>query len=291
MEFYFNENYLIKSEIDRIESLKEIKDIYDILAKNNSQVHIKDNFDYGKIAEPKYSIAYGLFKRFKIISCEDCEILESTEIKPYIDNLKFVELVSLCLKNSNDKVFSNSNENEAVADIYEAHNLKITNLIGINSVKDYLMLNPTPKSMREVFERVSNQFQHIKFSNDAYKTADARWELYSKFGLERVFTVFRVLETLVYPFLKGNSTGSNEKDIMYEFKRQTNGIEFSDESSATMRKYAKQRTVTVNGRKLVMSYHVKVADNRIYFKYDSVDDCIYIGHSGGHLYTINYKGN
>ncbi|WP_298843745.1 hypothetical protein [Clostridium sp.] len=50
-----------------------------------------------------------------------------------------------------------------------------------------------------------------------------------------------------------------------------------------MKKYSKQRTVSIDGKKLVMSYHIKFSDNRIYFIYNEEDDCIYIGHSGEHL--------
>ena len=50
-----------------------------------------------------------------------------------------------------------------------------------------------------------------------------------------------------------------------------------------MKKYSKQRTVSIDGKKLVMSYHIKFSDNRIYFIYNEEDDCIYIGHGGEHL--------
>lgn len=298
MDFYFNENYLIKSEEHRSINLKEIKEIYDLLEGNNSKIYIKEDFDYSKVAtKTEYIIALSILKKFKILSYENCDILDTNDIYPCIYNDRFIELISLCFNNKNDKIISNSYEDEVIhneyeIDINEEHK-RIINLVGIDKVKKFLMLNPTPQNISEVFERISNQFSHIKFTDISYKTANSRWEIYTQFGLERLVEIFEVLEILVYPFLKGDNIGCTEKDIISEFKKQTNGVEFSRESNATMKNknYAKQRTITINGREIKMSYHIKVSDNRIYFEYDKFNNCIYIGHCGGHLYTVKYKGN
>lgn len=296
MEFYLNENSLMKSEEHRSINLKEIKEIYDFLESNNSKIYIKEDFDYTKVAtKSEYYVALGIFKKFKILSYEACDLVDENEIHPYINNYSFIELISLCFEYENDKIISNSQEDEVIHDEYEVNKndsyRKIYNLVGIDKVRSFLLLNPAPQNMSEVFERIDSQFQHIKFTDIAYKTASSRWEIYTKFGISKLIMIFKVLETLVYPFLKGDSVGYSEINIMSEFKKQTNGVEFSRDSTETMKKYSNQRSVTVNGRKIVMSYHIKVSDNRIYFAYDPSDDYIYIGHSGCHLYTINYKGN
>lgn len=288
MDFYFNENYLVSHLENMVENLKEIKDIYDFAKAKNCRIHIKDNFEYRElVTTPQSGIALGSLKYFSVIETYGYSMLESNQIKPSVDNYYFIELMSLCYKYSNSRVISLTNENEITSTQYtiskDKEPLIVTNVIGKDRLEEYLQFNPVPQSINEVFKKAEVEFRHIKFTDKAYKTANLRSNIYKQVGFSKLLNVFKVLETLIYPFLRGELEGYTQIAIEEEFKRRTNGIEFSNESDKTMKKYGNQRTVFVNGKKLIMSFHIKPNDNRIYFIYDKEDDCIYIGHSGAHL--------
>lgn len=288
MNFYLNENNLI-SDLDNItENIKEIKKIYDLAKAKKCKIYIKDNLEYEKLAtSPQIVGPLGLLKHFSIIETYEYDMLEFNQIEPSLDNYYFIELMSLCYKYSNSRIVSLANEREITDNQYtinrDEKSIIVTNIIGKSKFEEYLQFNPMPQSINEVFDKVEVEFNHIKFTDKAYKTANSRSDIYKQVGFSKLLNIFKVLETLMYPFLKGGLEGFTQASIEEEFKRQTNGIEFSNESDKTMKKYGEQRTVNVNGKKLVMSYHIKTSDNRIYFIYDEEEDCIYIGHSGQHL--------
>lgn len=290
MDFYLNENNLISDKENIVKNLKEIKGFYDLLKAKNYKLYIKDNLDldYTWLSTNKsISTLLVFLKYFSPIKTDGTKIVELHEIEPFIDNYYFIELISLCHRYSNDVILSSTNENEILDLEYKIKVNETTeivkNIIGKSKLEQYLLFNPAPQNINEVFEKAELEFPHIKFTDKAYKTANSREDIYKQFGFIKLLNMFKVLETLIYPFLKGEIRGFSENSIEEEFKNQTNGIEFSHESDATMNKYGKKREVTINGKKLKMSYHVKPSDNRIYFIYHKEDDCIYIGHSGEHL--------
>ncbi|MBX4261285.1 hypothetical protein KTC96_06650 [Clostridium estertheticum] len=288
MDFYLNENNLISDLANILENLKEIKEIYDFAKEKNCKIYIKDNLEYEDLAiSPQIGMALGLLKHCSIIETDGYDMLEINQIQPSIDNYYFIELMSLCYKYNNSRIVSLTNESE-INDIkytisYDNDIRAITNIIGKSKFEVYLQLNPVPQKINEVFKKAELEFEHIKFTDKAYKTANSRSEIYKQVGFSKLLNIFRTLEVLIYPFLKGELKGFTQASIEEEFKRLTNGIEFSNESDKTMKKYGEQRTVIFNGKTLVMSYHIKVSDNRIYFIYNKKDNCIYIGHSGQHL--------
>ena len=288
MNFYLNENQLISDLYNIEENLKEIKKIYDFAKAKNCKIYIKDNLEYKNLAtSPQIVGPLGLLKHFSIIETYEYDMLESNQIEPSLDNYYFIELMSLCYKYSNSRIVSLANEREITGNQYtinsDENSLIVTNIIGKSKFEEYLQFNPMPQSINEVCDKVGVEFKHIKFTDKAYKTANSRSDIYKQFGFSKLLNIFKVLETLIYPFLKGELEGFTQSSIQEEFKRQTKGIEFSNESDKTMKKYEEQRTANFNGKKLVMSYHIKPSDNRIYFIYNEEDDCIYIGHSGEHL--------
>ncbi|WP_234121759.1 hypothetical protein [Clostridium hydrogenum] len=291
MDFYLNENQLVSDFVGIVENLKEIKEIYDLAKARNYNICIKENMDinYEKFYnKPQILMALGLLKHFDIIKADGFELLKFSQISPCIENDYFIELISLCYKNQNNRVFSLSSEREIINFEYSVNVLenvfKIVNIIGKNEFEKYLQFNPVPQSISEVFEKAENEFRHIKFTDKAYKTANPRNDIYKQIGFSKILNVFSVLEKLIYPFFRGTLNGFTQDSIQGEFKKLTYGIEFSNESVKTMKKYGEQRSVTINGRKFVMSYHIKISsDNRIYFIYDKESDYIYIGHSGKHL--------
>lgn len=290
MDFYFNENQLISCLDDISENLKEIKEIYNFAKIKNYEIYIKKNIDidYKKLCnKPQILLALGLLKYLKNIETDECDMLADNQIEPCIDNYYFIELVSLCYEYNNNRIISLSTEREVINPQYRIYKDKkpflISNIIGKNEFEEYSQFNPVPQNISEVFEKAELEFKHIKFTEKAYKTANSRSDIYKQVGFLNLLNVFKVLETLIYPFLKGELEGYNQERIEEEFKKQTKGIEFSNESDKTMNKYGYQRTVSIKGEKLTMRYHIKPNDNRIYFIYHKKDDCIYIGHSGGHL--------
>ncbi len=290
MDFYLNENNLIVDKENIVKNLKEIKGFYDLLKAKNYKLYIKDNLDldYTWLSTNKsISTLLVFLKYLSSIKTDETKIVDPHKIEPTTDNYYFIELISLCYRYYNDMVLSSTNENEIVDSEYKLKINETTqivkNIIGKSKLEEYLLFNPAPQSINEVFEKAEVEFPHLKFTDKSYKTANSREDIYKQFGFMKLLNMFKVLETLIYPFLKGELQGFSEDSIEEEFKKQTNGIGFSHESDVTMNKYGKKREVTVNGKKLKMSYHVKLSDNRMYFIYDKEDDCIYIGHSGEHL--------
>lgn len=291
MNFYLNENYLVKStenEKEFISSLKEIKELYDFLNKKNYKMYIKDNLD---IDYKQFSKNRDIMMNIPFLSkihCinTSCNMLNKADITPEIDNYYFVELVSLCYRDNNELVLSLKNEDEAVNDQYVINKnntqLNIENIIGRLKLQEYCQHNPAPQSASEVFERAENEFSHIKFTKIAFDSVKLREDILKQFGFNNLFDIFKAVEEIIYPFYNGNS-GTTIKEIFNVFKEKT-GLECSDESDATMNKYGSQREATIKGEKVKMRYHIKIKnDVRIYFKYSEEDDCIYIGHSGKHL--------
>ena len=297
MDFYLNENNLISDKENIISNLKEIKEFYDLLKLKNYKLYIKDNLDlnYKELCNSSEKSSALLFlKNLEHIKTYGINWLEQHQIEPIIkDNCYFIELMSLCHRYSNNLIVSSTREKEVIHSKYKINDGEIIktieNVIGKNKLREYLIANPAPQSITEVFEKVEKEFPHIKFTDKAYKTAVSRENIYKQFGFLRLLNIFEVIETLIYPFLKQELEGFTEDSIKKEFKDKTNGIEFSQESDTTMNKYGKQRDVTINGTKIRMSYHIKPSDNRIYFTYDKKDDCIYIGHSGKHLDIVSVK--
>ncbi|NMM62827.1 hypothetical protein HBE96_08965 [Clostridium sp. P21] len=294
MDFYLNENHLIVDKENIVENLKEIKQFYDLLKAKNYKLCIKDNLDldYKNLNTNKsISILLAFLKYLNSIETYGVNTVESDKIDPFIDNYYFIELISLCHKYNNNVMLSSANENEIIHPEYKINiNEKeeiVKNILGKSKLEEYLIFNPAPKNIDEVFQKAESEFSHIKFTDKAYKTANSREDIYKQYGFTKLLNVFKILEQLIYPFLKGELQGFSEDSIEVEFKKQTNGVEFSHESDSTMNKYGKKREVTVKGRKLKMDYHIKLSDNRIYFIYDKKDDCIYIGHSGEHLQTAD----
>jgi hypothetical protein len=290
MDFYLNENNLIVDKENIVKNLKEIKGFYDLLKAKNYKLYIKDNLDldYTWLSTNKsISTLLVFLKYLSSIKTDETKIVDPHKIEPATDNYYFIELISLCYRYYNDMVLSSTNENEIIDSEYKLKINETTqivkNIIGKSKLEEYLLFNPAPQSINEVFEKAELEFPHLKFTDKSYKTANSREDIYKQFGFMKLLNMFKVLETLIYPFLKGELQGFSEDSIEEEFKKQTNGIGFSHESDVTMNKYGKKREVTVNGKKLKMSYHVKLSDNRMYFIYDKEDDCIYIGHSGEHL--------
>lgn len=294
MNFYLNENYLVKStesENEFITSLKEIKELYDFLNRKNYKMYIKDNLD---IDYKQFSQNRNIMMNISFLSKIDCvntsnpsyNMLNKTDITPEIDNYYFVELVSLCYRDNNELVLSLKNEDEAVNNQYVINKnnteLNVENIIGKLKLEEYCQYNPAPQSASEVFERAANEFSHIRFTRRAFDSVQSRESILKQFGFNNLFDIFKALEEIIYPFYNGNS-GTTIKEIFNVFKEKT-GLECSDESDATMNKYGSKREVTINGEKVRMRYHIKIKnDVRIYFKYIEEDDCIYIGHSGEHL--------
>ncbi|WP_242859819.1 hypothetical protein [Clostridium drakei] len=290
MDFYLNENNLIIDKENVAENLKEIKQFYDLLKVKNYKLCIKDNLDldYKNFnGDKSISTLLVFLKYLDPIETYGVNTIECDKVDPFIDNYYFIELISLCHKYDNNIVLSSANEYEIINSEYKVNINKKTeivkNIIGKSKLEEYLIFNPAPKNINEVFKKAELEFPHIKFTDKAYKTANSREDIYKQYGFTKLLNIFKVLEKLVYPFLKGKLQGFFEDSIEEEFKKQTNGIEFSHESDSTMNKYGKKREVTINGKKVKMSYHIKLGDNRIYFIYNKEDDCIYIGHSGEHL--------
>lgn len=293
MDFYLNENNLISDKENIISNLKEIKEFYDLLKFKNYKLYIKDNLDYKELFKNgQIGMVLPFLKNLEYIQTEGTNWIEQHQIEPIIkDNCYFIELMSLCHRYDNNLIVSLSREKEVIHSEYNINvedNIQVVeNIIGKYRLEDYLTFNPAPQSISEVFEKVEKEFSNIKFTDKAYKTASSRESIYKQFGFSRLLNIFKVLETLIYPFLKKELKGFTQDSIKKEFKDKTNGIEFSHESDATMKKYGKQRAVTIKGVKIKMSYHIKPSDNRIYFSYDKEDDCIYIGHSGKHLDIVS----
>lgn len=295
MKFYLNENHLIESENDRSENLKEIRYMFKLLDKNGYKIYIKDNFNYMDLnTSPKYILPLSIFKYFQIIETNDCDFLNELHIEPFLDNYLFIELISLCNKHRNDKIVSISNEKEIIENEYrlnECNLEKIINIKGIDSLHNFITHNPVPKNIKETFDRIGNIFEYINFTELAYKTAETRDCMYKSFGYSKIINVFKIVNDLLYPFFKGEMEDTSEKDIIKKFKELTGGVEFSRESKATMNKYGHERNVTIYEEEVQMDYHIKILDNRIYFYFLESRNCIYIGHSGKHLSTINSKKN
>ena len=230
MNFYLNENHLISDLAKIVGNLKEIKEIYDFAKTKNCKIYIKDNLEYEKLAtSPQIGIALGLLKHFSIIETYGYDMLESNQIEPSLDNYYFIELMSLCYKYSNSRIVSLTNECEITDNQYtinsDESSLVVTNIIGKNKLEEYLQFNPMPQSINEVFEKAEVEFKHIKFTDKAYKTANSRSDIYKQVGFGKLLNIFKVLETLIYPFLKGKLDGYTQESIEVEFKRQTMGIE------------------------------------------------------------------
>lgn len=291
MDFYLNENHLIVNKENIVDNLKEIKQFYDLLKAKNYKLCIKENLDldYKELGfNNSIKIALSFLQHLESISTTEVNMLECNDIEPEVrENYYFIELISLCYRDSNELILSLNNENEILHPEYIVKNDNkfnvIKNIVGKDALSDFLIFNPVPQSINEVFEKAEKEFPHIKFTKKAYDTANQRAHIYKQFGFNRLLNIFKIIETLIYFFLKGDLPGHNQKTIEEEFKRQTNGVEFSHESYSTMQKYGYQREVTINGKKTTMTYHIKPSDNRIYFIYNETDDCIYIGHSGRHL--------
>lgn len=293
MHFYFNENCLVKNEEDFVYNLKEIKEMYDFLKVKNYRLCIKDNLDldYEKLTSNRNAGAIIPFLKYlhldSINTNNLVDMLEENDINPkVIENYYFIELMSLCYRDTNELILSSINENEISDEKYEidknSKKLIINNVIGKDKLQEYCFYNPAPQSVSEVFEKAEAEFKHIKFTKKAFDTGETRSDIIKQFGFINLLNIFKTLEELVYPFFKGKLDVSH-KEIQNEFKVKTN-LEYSDESDSTMDKYGCQREVCINGKSIRMSYHIKIKnDVRIYFKYVKEDDCIYIGHSGQHL--------
>lgn len=294
MNFYYNERCLVEENDDISKYLIQIKTINELLNKNGYKLYLKGNLDidYKSPHIRKCATALLILKNISTINTDELELLGEQDILPKVDNYYFIELLSLCCKYKNNLIVSPANERVITNEIYNIDrlNLKIKNIIGEPNLRHYLLHNPAPQSISEVFEKASSYNRHIKFTKKSYLTAANRESIYKQFGFNRLLEIFKVMEELLYPYLKGNLTGYNQNKIELEFKRRTNGVEFSNDSPMTMKKYGEERTVHINGTKYTMSFHIKpTRDTRIYFIYSNDDDCIYIGHCGGHLHTIKYN--
>lgn len=292
MNFYYNENNLMHDATNVIENIKEMKKLYETLKNSGNTLMVKDSFcfPYAFIDIRRVGSALGFIKniqRFK----ESDNWLEVEDIDPQKESCHFIELISACYENRNNLIVSSTNETDIIDKNYNIKNneIIIENIIGKKQLNEYVLLNPVPNSIIEVFERASMNFNKIKFSDKAYETAVAKNDIYKSFGFDRILNVFKVIQELLYSFYKGKLNGYNQESIQEEFKRLT-GIDFSCDSEATLKKYATERLVAFNGRKIKMSFHIKIkGQGRIYFSYEEDDDCILIGHCGGHLRTVKYN--
>lgn len=300
MDFYFNENCLLKYQNKFVCNVKEIKEMHDHLKEKNYRLCIKYNLDidYKKLSSNRNAMAILPFLKHlqsnSIDTSSLAEFVNENDITPkIINNYYFIELMSLCYRDKHELILSLINEDEILGEQYEinreSQKLNIKNVIGKSKLEEYCLYNPVPQSVSEVFEKAGIEFKHIKFTRKAFDTGESRSDIIKQFGFSNLLNIFKVLEELVYPFCKGILNISSYKELQNEFKARTN-LEYSDESDSTMDKYGCQRDTYINGKNIRMRYHIKIKnDVRIYFKYIDEDDCIYIGHSGQHLDVAKKK--
>ena len=297
MKFYLNQRGLFKCSSAEIDTcINEIHLIYKKMIENKSTLYVQDNiYSHPKIlelySEPhKYYTFFALLKQIEQIQCCSDEEYGQITITPIVTCEIAIGLFKVCIRDdqqyvitsTNDTIITNSSYNLRFA----SKNMSVTNLIGDGTIDNFLLHNPMCSTINDVFNKVEGRCPNIKFTQKAYMTASERDFSYRNYRFDLIIDMFMHVEKLLLPYFRGEIACS-EKEIIKQFKEKT-GIEFSQESNATMQKYGHEREMIIDGDKYTFTFHFKIGDNRIYFIYMPVKDKIFIGHAGGHLSIVSY---
>lgn len=211
------------------------------------------------------------------------------DITPEVLNETVRETIILCCRDQNERMLSLSSDTDASEDVYYLKEAAIDNVINLKTseeISQYILHNPPPRKMKEIFNRIEEMYPDFVFTSKAYKTAASRESAYRTIGYNQILNTFHVLHKVLLPFYREKSSGKSELDLFQELLATYN-IDISPESTATLNLYEKQRQITIDGKKHTFSNHIKFNKDacRIHFKYLKDQDKIFIGHSGKHLDT------
>lgn len=296
--YYFNENAFLQEQSPDVlaEKLYAFKTLYDATEQYRGRLCIKDTFQYNELRRGirqndcwKYAIPFQLFGKCNGIVTENCERHAVERINPDISSEVIRELIAVCNRDGNERMVSLPQDREAVADEYQLKHASVERVFNFTSaakIADYSLNHPYPNNIKEVFQRVEENFPDIHFMEKSFKTAAKRESAYRKVGYEELLNVFKIMNERLLPFYRNETQGKSENDIFREIREAYN-VDISTETKKTMDLYGQQREVLIDGTIYAMKNHIKFNKDacRIHFKYIESKDKIYIGHSGKHLDT------
>lgn len=299
-DFYFNEYVFSQNQSSDglADLLKEFKELFDAAEQYRGRLCIKDTFQYNELRRVlreeelwKYAVPFQLFGKCFKIPMENNISSMDIKINPDINCMAIRELIYACIRDENERMVSLPQDNEAVADEYWFERASIERVFNLKSaagIAEYSLNYPYPRNMKEVFERVQENFPDIYFMGKAFKTASKRESAYRKIGYAKLLNIFKVMNDRLLPFYRNQTSGQSEADIFQEILNEYN-IDMSTETGKTMDLYGKQREVLIDRTTYEMRNHIKFNKEacRIHFRYIEEKDKIYIGHSGKHLDTAD----
>ena len=301
---YFNHNTLADQNRETIEDcLSEILRLSSFVKENNYElkfywklweIKVNDKDLRSILSERKFSektmgLIYAIINSGPFYCDEDkFDSAESVIINPEVPcNSAILNMLASCIIWGQSIILSQKQEQILTHDnynlVHEDESYDLINIIGEDKLTEFIFSQNIPKSIDEVFERIS-RFDHVVILDSAKKSA-RKYDFSST-----LLSVEKVLECLSsIEFMDVNNNLTNENRKMH-FKNKT-GFEFSEESIETIRhpRFRAQRLFQISpGNKQCFTLHAKIGGSlRIHFLIEN--GILYIGYCGNHLSTVNNK--